>query len=135
MTIVNVRALTPGDPTVCYVGRGSRGWRPSPLGNPFGVGKAKAPFTARTRDEAIVAYRWYLWAALHDKTFALLPVDVYEPTRGEWVRKVAVPLRRVVIVAEFERMTEDTRLGCRCEPLPCHAAVIEKAWYFWRSKQ
>lgn len=60
MRIVNVRKLKPNDPTIVYCGREGNGWRGSPLGNPFYIGKDG------TREEVIKKYKEWLLKKLDE---------------------------------------------------------------------
>jgi hypothetical protein len=88
-------------PGQAYVGR------PSPLGNPFQLGRAGS------RAEVIARYRRWLWARLQ------------EPGSIER-RELAQLLGR----AQAGRL----ELLCWCAPLPCHAEVIRSA-LTWLAKQ
>jgi hypothetical protein len=79
----------PGD---CYIGR------PSPLGNPFVLG--------RDGDRTVVIARYRTW--LQEQ----LAVGPANPAHTE--------LHRLLVVAQRHSL----RLVCWCAPLPCHGDVI-----------
>jgi hypothetical protein len=84
-------SLLPGQ---AYVGR------PSPLGNPFVVGRDGS------RQEVIAKYRRWLWARLQEPG---------SPQERE--------LRRLLARA----VEGELELLCWCHPLPCHAEVVRGA--------
>ena len=91
ITVVSKRASQPvGE----YIGR------PSPLGNPFTIGRDG------TRDEVIAKYRTWLNDRLHDE----------DTTASD-------ELMRLCKLAEVGDLT----LVCWCAPLPCHGDVIKNA--------
>jgi hypothetical protein len=81
-------SLLPGQ---AYVGR------PSPLGNPFVVGRDGS------RQEVIAKYRRWLWGRLQE------PDSAQERE-----------LRRLLAQA----VAGELKLLCWCHPLPCHAEVV-----------
>jgi hypothetical protein len=88
-------------PGQAYVGR------PSPLGNPFQLGRDGS------RAEVIARYRHWLWAQLQ------------EP--GSLQRR---ELERLLELAQAGPL----ELLCWCAPLPCHAEVIRSALH-WLAEQ
>jgi hypothetical protein len=88
-------------PGQAYVGR------PSPLGNPFQLGRDGS------RAEVIARYRLWLWARMQ------------EP--GSIQRR---ELERLLACAQAGRL----ELLCWCAPLACHAEVIRSA-LTWLAKQ
>ena len=88
-------------PGQAYVGR------PSPLGNPFELGRDG------TRAQVIASYRRWLWGRLQ------------EPASTE--RR---ELERLLARAQAGRL----ELLCWCAPLPCHAEVIRSALH-WLTEQ
>ena len=77
-----------------YVGR------PSPLGNPFAIGKDG------TRDEVIAQYWQWL--------------------RRQWVLRTPVRTALERLVTQYQR-TGVLTLLCHCSPKRCHASVIADA--------
>ena len=88
-------------PGQAYVGR------PSPLGNPFQLGRDGS------RAEVIARYRLWLWARMHD------PVSTQS-------RELEQLLERA--------QAGQLELLCWCAPLPCHAEVIRSA-LTWLAEQ
>ena len=84
-------SLLPGQ---AYVGR------PSPLGNPFVVGRDGS------REEVIAQYRRWLWGRLQESDSAQ-----------------ERELRRLLARA----VEGELELLCWCHPLPCHAEVVRGA--------
>ena len=107
ITIVNVRdhgglygAKRKG---FVYIGRGS------PLGNPYShLEGSKALYLVPTREEAIAAYRSWLFARLRRRD-----------------RKV---------IKALEDIKPDSVLACFCVPLACHGTVVAAAWDWWMNK-
>lgn len=100
------RGLSSPLPGQVYVGR------PSPLGNPFQIGRDG------TREQVIAKYRAWLWKQLRWPSGAL---------------------RRSPQVTELQRLlalarTAPLELLCWCAPLPCHAEVIRAA-LLWLADQ
>lgn len=82
---------------------GALGWyvgRPSPLGNPFHIGKDG------TREQVISMYRQWLHVQLS---------DLLSPAAREFKR-----------ICETARKGLDVVLVCWCSPLPCHAEIIKE---------
>lgn len=88
-----------------YVGR------PSPLGNPYVIGKHGS------REEVIAKYRIWLWSKIKSND----PV-------------VCAELHRLVKL--YKSNGENLVLTCWCSPLPCHADVIKAAieWHLSKVK-
>jgi hypothetical protein len=103
ITIGKARRGQPSDalPGQAYVGR------PSPLGNPFQLGRHGS------RAQVIARYRRWLWRRLQ------------EP--GSRERR---ELERLLGRAQAGRL----ELLCWCAPLPCHAEVIRSALH-WLAEQ
>ena len=103
ITIGKVRRGQLSDPLPgqAYVGR------PSPLGNPFQLGRDGS------RAEVIARYRLWLWARMQDP--------------GSIQRR---ELERLLARAQAGRL----ELLCWCAPLPCHAEVIRSA-LAWLAEQ
>lgn len=77
-----------------YIGRGSR-W-----GNPYSHKSGTlAQFVVGSRDEAIAAYRQWLWAEIQAQRITL----------------------------EDLAQLDGKRLGCYCKPLSCHGDVLVQA--------
>lgn len=77
-----------------YIGRGSK-W-----GNPFShLPETKALYKVETRDEAVSAYKDYLWHQMKEG----------------------------FITTEMLRSLHGKRLGCFCKPQSCHGDIIVKA--------
>ena len=74
--------------------------RPSPLGNPFVIGKDG------DRNNVIKLYKEWL----HNKVY---------------VEENSAVLRELHIIAERERNNKNTQLVCWCAPLACHGDVIK----------
>ena len=102
MTEINVMNKT------SYTGDGEYIGRPSPLGNPFKIGKDG------TREETIQKYRIWLWKQIQQQT----------PAYDEFIR-----LARLAT-------NEPVTLVCWCTPQPCHADVIKNAliWWIWNQE-
>jgi len=101
MHIVNKRNHTP-TPSDVYVGR------PSPLGNPFShQAGTLARYRTETREQAIEAYRHWLWKE--------------------------IKVRNPNVILTIAGIPEDANLVCWCAPLPCHAEVIQRAWNFLKT--
>jgi hypothetical protein len=75
-------------------------------GRPSPLGNPFAISPNRTREQAIDAYRRWLHEHIND----------------------------AAVDAALEALTHDSVLGCWCHPLPCHCAIIIKAWQ-WRHGQ
>ena len=101
VSVVSVRGLRAGDPSVVYVGRACAGWSQSPLGNPFRVGGGVS------RAQAIASYRSWLWGVVQGRSG-----PAWEALLG---------------LASRVQAGESLVLGCWCSPLPCHAEVIASA--------
>jgi hypothetical protein len=94
-----------------YVGRRypGCGLAQSPLANPYShLAQANAERVA-TRNDAIEAYRHWLWQGLRDKNQMILTV--------------------------LRAIQPDTVLVCWCAPHPCHAEVISRAATWLRTQQ
>ena len=76
--------------------------RPSPLGNPFAIGRDG------TRNEVIAKYRTWLVAEIHDNPAG----------------RTAQELRKLINEHETNRLLN---LVCWCAPLACHGDVIKQA--------
>lgn len=84
--------------------------RPSPLGNPYSHRKGTAAwFIVPTIEQAILSY-------------------------ASWLRK-RVEGGDPSVIQVFERLTEDSVLGCWCAPGPCHGQIIEQVWWSWKKGQ
>jgi len=103
VSVVSVRGLVAGDPSVVYVGRACCGWQASPLGNPFRVGRDGS------RAVVIARYRSWLWSSV------VRPGLAGQSSPG-WVALVGLARQ----VAAGQSLV----LGCWCAPLPCHASVV-----------
>ena len=101
VSVVSVRGLRAGDPSVVYVGRACAGWSESPLGNPFRVGPSCS------RQAAIARYRGWLWGVVQARSG-----PAWEALLG--------------LVSRVQA-GESVVLGCWCSPLPCHGEVIASA--------
>lgn len=107
--IVDVHGMKPNDESVVYCGRASGGWKPSPLGNPYKVG--------RDGDLArvLAKYRAWLWGRLKAR---------HEAT--------VTALREIHAIEAYEGLVS---LGCWCVNKEaagegeeaCHCDVIAKA--------
>jgi Domain of unknown function (DUF4326) len=81
--------------------------RPSVLGNPFSHKDIPGTTKVGSREEAIEAYRKWLWMQLKAKN-------------------------RQVIDA-LKALNDNSILGCWCSPAKCHCSVIERASKWLRS--
>jgi len=108
VSVVSVRGLAPGDPSVVYVGRACAGWPGSPLGNPFRLSRSVG------RARSIRCYRSWLWASVVQPALAGRPLPAWEASVWAALRALAVR------VAAGESVV----LGCWCAPLPCHGDVV-----------
>ncbi len=111
MKIVSVRGMKPNDPSVVYVGRACAGWKGSPLGNSFKVGRDGS------LREVLEKYRQWLWEQLQG---------------GE---------HHLEVVEALAKIHQGSSLGCWCcdkdVPSPkgqerCHAEIIAKAWTWFQ---
>ncbi len=128
MQVVNVKDVKrDAVPTgFVYCGR-SKGWwgEGSIMGNPFShLGNTAAAYKVRTREEAIAAYKSYLWAVMNGKETVALPHN-----------DIPCLLSRQQVLDFLEALTEDSVLGCHCKPLACHCDVIAAAWAWWHQQQ
>jgi len=107
MKIVNLSTFKGGKRRLRHLG-GVYCGRPSPLGNPFSHKKdSLADTIVASREEAIEAYRRWLWIKLKE----------FDP----------------VVIRAMSELKEDSILGCWCRPLACHCEVIERAWRWMRT--
>lgn len=74
--------------------------RPSPLGNPFQIGRDG------NREEVVQKYRRYLWGKILEKDTEII--------------KALISIRKAAD-------SGDVALECFCAPLPCHGDVIKSA--------
>lgn len=81
-----------------YIGRGGRGFRGSPLANPYTLGK-------HTREEALDLYEAWLLRKLKDPKSAQ-----------------SIELTRLV---NLVKNGTDINLICFCAPKPCHGDIIK----------
>jgi hypothetical protein len=81
--------------------------RPSILGNPYSHKPIPGTIKVGSRDEAIEAYRKWLWHQLKGKNQQ--------------------------IIKALKSLTDDSILGCWCSPERCHCSVIEAASKWLRS--
>ena len=102
VSVVSVRGLSAGDPSVWYVARSCRGWQGSALGNPFRVG----PHGSRA--VVIQRYRSWLWGVVQAGL-----AGQSSPAWGE-----------LQSLAQAVAAGQSVALGCWCAPLPCHASVV-----------
>lgn len=106
---VNVRGMKPTD-TICYCGRACAGWKQSPLGNPFVIGKDG------DRTEVIEKYAAWMRGIVRDG----MKGNLREGNRLDaWNELIALTARL--------ESGETIELGCWCKPLPCHTDIIAKA--------
>ena len=92
--VVNVKMAGWDMPDMVYIGR------PSPLGNPFRIGRDG------TREEVIAKYEKWLKLGLH-----------------KGCRKINLELERIAgIVKSRGRVF----LACWCSPMPCHGDIVKK---------
>jgi len=89
-----------------YRGNGVYIGRPSPLGNPFVIGKDG------TRDQVIEKYRHWLYG------------------------KMTKPgiIGDAKIMRALAALNEDSVLICWCAPRACHGSVVEDAWRWLRTE-
>lgn len=86
-----------------YIGRGSS------LGNPFShlpVGKSKAIYLVKTRDEAVYKYREWL--------------------AGQIKKNNGGVIFSLAGIIEKELNGEDVKLACFCKPKSCHGDVVKE---------
>ena len=102
VSVVSVRGLSAGDPSVWYVARSCRGWQGSALGNPFRVG----PHGSRA--VVIQRYRSWLWGVVQ--------AGLAGQSSPAWVELQSL--------AQAVAAGQSVALGCWCAPLPCHASVV-----------
>jgi hypothetical protein len=112
MQIVNVRGMTPNDPSIVYCGRACGGWDASPLANPFKIGKDG------TREECLWKYAAYLATQL-ERHARPLRVTPQEALAGFKISAIRIA---------WKELTRDSVLGCWCAPKPCHCEVIAWLW-------
>jgi len=99
--VVNKYKVNMDDPDIVYIGRGSI-W-----GNPYSHKEGtKAQHKVASRDQAVDAYRRYLWSAI----------------------------RNGVVTKEMLKELDGKRLACYCSPQRCHGDIL-KAAIEWAIKE
>lgn len=114
--VMNVRGLNLKEEArakVVYCGRECAGWKGSPLGNPFVIGKDG------NREQVIEKYRAWLKEIVRD--------GLKGKSSPAWIE--------LLKIVERVKKGEDVVLGCWCNPLPCHAEVIRNAVLFLASRK
>jgi hypothetical protein len=102
ISVINIRKpVKPAQNTkFFYVGRASKGYKGSPLGNPFKIGEDG------NREEVIQKYRQWLFAEIkNEKSDA----------------------RKELFYIAFVALSRNILLGCWCHPQRCHAEIIKRA--------
>lgn len=97
ITVVNVKHVKSG---YVYVGRSSGYGGPTPLGNPYHIGRDGSRF------DVVERYDEWIWSVIQSEQGAAY-----------------TELLRLAAIAK----DEDLILGCHCSPEKCHADMIAQA--------
>lgn len=102
--------------------------RPMALGNPFSFDRTPyADVHVADRNEAVEAYRLWLWACIQDVSKCRVQAH------GAWITVEINTARRAAVRSALLEITDDSVLACWCHPKLCHCDMIAR-YVAWRDR-